>query len=51
MMAAFGRTAVIIGGGVTGLACAALLAHDGYRVTLLEKNEEFGGRHGSWERD
>lgn len=50
-MAAFGRTAVIIGGGVTGLACAALLAHDGYRVTLLEKNEEFGGRHGSWERD
>ena len=50
-MAAFGRTAVVIGGGVAGLACAALLARDGYRVTLLEQNAEFGGRAGSWEHD
>jgi len=50
-MAAIGRTAVVIGGGVAGLACAALLARDGYRVTLLEQNAEFGGRAASWEHD
>jgi len=35
---------VIIGGGVAGLASAALLAKDGYKVTLYEKNERVGGR-------
>ena len=50
-MAALGRTAVVIGGGVAGLACAALLARDGYHVTLLEQNADFGGRAGSWEHD
>ena len=50
-MAIVDRTAVVIGGGVTGLACAAVLARDGFRVTLLEKNAEFGGRCGSWEHD
>jgi phytoene desaturase len=50
-MAAFGRAAVVIGGGVAGLACAALLARDGYRVTLLEQNADVGGRAGSWEHD
>ena len=43
--------AVVIGGGIAGLASAALLARDGYQVTLLEKNAEFGGRAASWERD
>ena len=42
---------MVIGGGVAGLACAALLAADGNRVILLEKNTEFGGRAGSWEQD
>lgn len=40
--------AVVIGGGVAGLASAALLARDGYEVELLEKNAELGGRAGSW---
>jgi phytoene desaturase len=44
-------TAIVIGGGITGLATAALLAADGYRVTLLEKQPAVGGRAGSWESD
>jgi len=43
--------AVVIGGGIAGLAAAALLAKDGYRVTLLEGRDALGGRVGSWERD
>jgi phytoene desaturase len=43
--------AVVIGGGVSGLATACLLARDGHQVTLLEKNGEFGGRAGEWEQD
>ncbi|WP_295656273.1 phytoene desaturase family protein, partial [uncultured Nocardioides sp.] len=42
---------VVIGGGVAGLATAALLAHDGHDVRLLEKNAGLGGRAGSWEQD
>ncbi|MEY2698454.1 MAG: hypothetical protein RL720_410 [Actinomycetota bacterium] len=42
---------VIIGGGIAGLASAALLARDGYQVTLLEKNKAVGGRAGTWEKD
>ena len=43
--------AIVIGGGIAGLASAALLARDGYEVTLLEKNPTLGGRAGSWSRD
>lgn len=42
---------VIIGGGIGGLASAALLAREGHDVVLLERHAEFGGRAGSWERD
>jgi phytoene desaturase len=42
---------VVIGGGIAGLATAALLAHDGRRVTLLEQQDVLGGRAGLWEAD
>ncbi|WP_028474838.1 phytoene desaturase family protein [Nocardioides alkalitolerans] len=45
------RTVVVIGGGVAGLATAALLAADGHDVELVEKNATPGGRAGSWEQD
>lgn len=40
---------VVIGGGISGLATAALLARDGHHVTLLEKQDGVGGRAGRWE--
>ena len=46
------QTTVIIGGGLGGLVTGALLAKEGYRVTVLEKNAIVGGglqtfkRHG-----
>jgi 1-hydroxy-2-isopentenylcarotenoid 3,4-desaturase len=41
----------VIGGGIAGLATAALLASRGHSVDLLEKNEELGGRVGTFQRD
>jgi phytoene desaturase len=41
---------VVIGGGISGLASAALLARDGYSVDLVEAREDFGGRAGTWEQ-
>lgn len=41
-------TAVVVGGGIAGLASAALLARDGYDVELHEKNATLGGRVGRW---
>ena len=42
---------IVIGGGISGLASASLLARDGHSVTLVESNTALGGRAGSWERD
>ncbi|WP_369745854.1 phytoene desaturase family protein [Paenarthrobacter sp. AMU7] len=42
---------VVIGGGIAGLATAALLAHEGHEVQLLEQRDQVGGRAGSLERD
>lgn len=38
------RRTVIVGAGVAGLTAAALLAHRGYDVTVLEKGDTPGGR-------
>jgi phytoene desaturase len=38
------QSVVIIGGGFGGLAVACLLGKKGYDVTVLEKNEQMGGR-------
>lgn len=37
------KTAVIIGGGLGGLFTGALLSHEGFKVTVLEKNSTAGG--------
>ncbi|WP_424937577.1 MULTISPECIES: phytoene desaturase family protein [Bacteria] len=39
----------VVGGGISGIASAALLACDGHEVTLFEKSPELGGRAGRWE--
>lgn len=44
-------SAAVVGGGIAGLATAALLARDGWEVTLFEARADLGGRAGSWERD
>lgn len=42
---------VVIGGGVSGLASAALLARGGADVTLVERHDRVGGRAGRLEVD
>lgn len=46
-----GNKIVVIGGGFAGLSSAALLARDGWDVTLVEKNESLGGRARYWQTE
>jgi isorenieratene synthase len=43
------RSAVVIGGGLAGIAAATALAERGLRVTLLERERYLGGRLGAWD--
>jgi 1-hydroxy-2-isopentenylcarotenoid 3,4-desaturase len=42
---------VIVGAGFGGLAAAAVLARNGMDVTVLEKNDQVGGRARVWQKD
>ncbi|MBC7448087.1 MAG: phytoene desaturase [Hymenobacteraceae bacterium] len=42
--------AIVIGAGFAGLSCATALARRGYAVTVVEKNEQPGGRARQWEQ-
>ena len=45
------KSAVVVGGGIAGLASAALLAKAGMKVQLFEANNSLGGRADVWEKD
>jgi all-trans-retinol 13,14-reductase len=42
---------VIIGSGLGGLACGTILAKEGYKVCILEKNKQIGGALQTFVRD
>src|ERR1700744_5231180 len=42
---------VVIERGFAGLSAACVLAKEGFKVTVLEKNHEAGGRARMWEKD
>lgn len=43
-----GRSVVVVGGGIAGLSTAATLAERGVAVTVVEREEQLGGRVRSW---
>jgi len=45
------RKVIVIGSGFGGLAAAGLLARGGFDVTVIEKNEQAGGRASVWKKD
>ena len=42
---------VIVGSGLGGLACGTILAREGYKVCILEKNKQIGGNLQTFVRD
>lgn len=42
---------IVIGSGFASLSAACVLAKEGYKVTILEKNDQPGGRARVWEQD
>ncbi|MHA1378469.1 MAG: phytoene desaturase family protein [Candidatus Helarchaeota archaeon] len=45
-----GNDVIIIGSGIGGSACAALLSHAGFSTLVLEKNEQIGGFTSCYEK-
>ena len=46
-----GKRVVVIGGGIGGMAAAALLAKDGFAATVVERLDQAGGRARLWKKD
>ncbi len=46
-----GKQIMVIGAGFAGLSAACVLAKAGHKVTVLEKNDQPGGRARVWESD
>jgi carotenoid phi-ring synthase / carotenoid chi-ring synthase len=44
-----GTSAVVVGGGIAGIAAASLLCERGVRVSLLERDPQLGGRAAAFE--
>jgi all-trans-retinol 13,14-reductase len=42
---------IIIGSGIGGLVCANILALEGHKVCVLEKNKQIGGALQTYTRD
>ena len=45
------KRAIVVGAGIGGLATAIRLQHQGFQTTVLEKNEQPGGRCNTWQQD
>jgi 1-hydroxy-2-isopentenylcarotenoid 3,4-desaturase len=45
------KKVIIVGTGFGGLSAAALLAKEGYNITVIEKNDHPGGRASIWKKD
>ena len=43
------KSVVVVGGGLAGLACAYELSQRGFKVTLLERSPQLGGKIASWQ--
>ncbi|MGD9613051.1 MAG: FAD-dependent oxidoreductase, partial [Kiritimatiellia bacterium] len=51
MMKGIGKRVVVVGAGIGGMAAAARLAQDGFHVTVIERNDQAGGRARIWQKD
>ena len=46
-----GERLVVVGAGIGGMAAAALLAREGFQVTVVERNNQAGGRARTFQKD